>query len=424
MTAPQAPAYEYLEHLLQGRDATIDRALAWLHRSLQGKDAGRVRRIELRYAAQSRPPIDKSVARSRVVELCRQIGLVGVDVSVRVHQLPIDNDLGHLRLRLGLEPQPIKEAETPIWQRWRSKVRAKLWGLDDDELDGTAEAQSPFKVAVATLQRGLDVAVQQHPAAGKPEAAAVQGLHVLVYEEDLHRSLAPRMPPADTHNASLWLARELRLRGLQADPNWQVRYEYRAPPSDSTLEVSPDALSVRLLLAGDAMPSAARARQTPEPGDTPLPEHPDETPLPKDENHAAPPAPGVILRVLGTWQDGALQPLPAPFEASLGGLPTQFSRSMLEVLGFSATPHAALAGAASNRTPLGFAADGQGGIKLHTAARPGGQAMYHFVADGKPCLGEHPLTGPLQLVVNGPAPLQNGLWPLVIEVLPAGGKPA
>jgi hypothetical protein len=127
----------------------------------------------------------------------------------------------------------------------------------------------------------------------------------------------------------------------------------------------------------------------------------------------------VVLRVLGTWQGGALQALPEPFEASLGGLPTQFSRSMLEVVGFTASAHGALAVVASNSTPLGFAADGRGGVKLHTAARPDGLPMYHFVADGQPCLGEHPLTCSLQLVVNGPARLQNGLWPLVIEVGPS-----
>ncbi len=419
MTTPQRPELEPVEQLLQGRDATLDAALAWLHRHLQGDDAARLRRIELRYAPQCRPPIDRPVAQARVLELCGQKGLVGVQVSVRTHELPLDNDLGHLRLRLMLEPQAQKEGGGAFWRRWLGKLRAQVLGLDDDELGGTGEATQPLRQAIETLQRGLDEAVQQHQAAGRPPT--VQGLHLVVFSEEVHRSLAPRMPPADTHNATLWLGRELLERGVQPDAQWQVRYEYRPPLSDSTNVVSDGALSVRLLLAGDVVPAPTPVPPTPEPADTPVPVGNGETPLPMGDSDADAPALQVLLRVLGTWQAGALQPLPQPFEASLGGLPTQFSRSMLEVVGFTATPHAALAGAASNSTPLGFAADGQGGVKLHTAARPGGLPMYHFVADGKPCLGEHALTGPVQLVVNGPARLQNGLWPLVIEVLPRGG---
>ena len=424
---------------LRDSDSTLDGAIRWIDRHMHRQPD--LRRIELRYSNRVANPIGKTEANSRIALLIQQRGLlVGahgkgtgiayvdggplsenktvIAVSSSWHELPLDNDAGHTAVRLFFaRPEP-KTDETGADGGFLSFFRA-MFGRGNDKTPDTSSGSVDLlaQKAVDTLLRGIDQAVNRY----KQDSAesAVGGVLVTVNAPDLHRLLASKMPPADTVNATCWLVSELAERGLMSDDNLWVTYRFMGPLSDSTDLVSDGDLSVRL------MPSGAAKEPAPAPIDpkkrrsaeTPMPLPGGDTPLPMPNLAVAAVLPTVHLRVLGTWRGGTLVSFREPFACNLGPVPTQFSRSTLELQGFMRRPDAELARAASDSTPLGFIGDGDGGIQLHAALRPKSTlAMYHFAVDLLPCTGEHPLTGPVRLVVNGPAPLQDGLFPLVIEV--------
>lgn len=413
---------QVVEHRLYGRDANLDGAVHWLNRRLQGSEAARLQRIEVRHPVHAAPPIDRLAAQERIRNLCLQKGVTGHQVSVRPHELPLDREAGHLTIRLKLEPLPGKDASEAGARAWWSRLLHRLWGDDEDTAGPVNPASLETQQAVDKLRQKLDLAAEQFRAG--PSGRAIGCVVVIVNSPALHQVLAPKMPPADTANATLWFASELESRQLQPVAGLTIHYRFQAPLSESTNLVDDEELNLRLLAPGQA-PAFAPANTGPAPTDTPMPTPGSDTPLPLPDIPSEEAAPAVALRILGTWRGGQVQPLAQPFECLLGAVPTQFSRSALEMLGFSKRPDGATARAASNSTPLGFARDGAGGIKLHAAPRPGGQPMYFFAKDLSPCVGEHPLTDPIRLVVNGPTPLQDGLLPLVIEVSPAGpARPA
>jgi hypothetical protein len=424
MNATPTEDRKTVEHQLRSHDAHLDAALRWFDRQLSGRDVELLRRLELRYSTRLAKPFDKALAQQRIVALSKTKGVVGIEVSVRQHELPLDNDLGHVTLRalyLARDAQPGDASG----KSWLSRLRDRLLGSDDVEAQAADSAVDiPLQLAVAKLSEGIDLAAKAFAqgSAGK----TVGGVVITVFAPKLHQMLSPKMPPADTLNATPWIAREVRARGLLTDPALVVHYHFQEPVSDSTDVPTHDDMTV-LLLA----PSEASERESVSPGESAPNVKPTEAPLapvfesegtvmpvPEPAKQASPPT--VNLRLLGTWHGGRVVPLTAPFGCSLGPVPALLSRSTLEMQGFTRRADAALARAASNSTPLYFSPDGRGGIKLHAAHRPGGTLpMYFFLEGLAPCTGEHPLDGPVRLLVNGPDPLQDGLYPLVIEVSPS-----
>jgi hypothetical protein len=428
VNAPDTRPPKIVEEQLMGQQANLEAALRWFNRQLGGADAARLTRLELRFPSRSEHRLEVGPTQQRVLDLCKD-RRVFVPVSVRPHELALDNDMGHLTVRAHFNLPPGEPEGAPA-KHWLARLRQLFAHEDTTEQPPAGPVDIPARQAADALLRGLQQAAeafgrsQPQPAGGAGPAAGAAGVAVAQVQvtanaPELHRALAPRMPPQDTAGATLWIADQLRRLGLQPVPELVVSYRHAAPVSEHTQLVPDGQLQVRLLPPGvadspaDAHPAEGQQRDTPVPG--PIPGN--VTPLPLTERAPAASAPTVHLRLLGTWQGGALVPLPEPFECSLGPVPAMFSRSTLELKGFTQRPDAALARAASNSTPLHFSADGQGGTKLHAAHRPGSELAMYFFADGlAPCAGEHPLTGPLRLVVNGPAPLENGLFPLVIEV--------
>lgn len=416
MNAPVTEARKTVEHQLRNRDANLEEALRWFDRQLGKANAEKLVRLELRFPSRSAKPIDKPTAQKRILALSESKGVVGIAISVRPHELPLDNDMGLVTVRAIYAVADATQADSRPTVGWLTRLKNLILGSDDvDAEDANASVDLPMQHALAAVLESLDKAAKLFAGAqkGKPVGSVVVNINA----PELHRVLAPKMPPVDAENATLWIAREIQTRGLQAVPEMALYYRFQEPLSDSTQLVSDGALHIVLLPPGD--PARPKPTQAPDNigQDTPLPQPDGETAMPLPEPVNAFVGPTVSLRLLGTWQAGALVPLEEPFACNLGAVPAQFSRSTLELVGFTKRPDAPLARAASNSTPLGFSSDGQGGIKLHAAFRPGGNLpMYFFAEDLSPCTGEHPLAKPMRLVVNGPTPLQDGLFPLVIEV--------
>lgn len=420
MNAPQAEAQKTVEHKLRNQEANLEAALRWFDRQLGGRDAAKIQRLELRFPSRSAKPIIKAVAQEKILMLSKSKGVVGIEISVRPHELPLDNDLGHVTVR-ALMAVPESRADQPPAKGWLARWKDRFLGSEDADADESGGAVDLSKqAAVMKLEEALGNAVQVF--AQSQPSKEVGSAVITVIAPELHRALAPKMPPTDTHGSTVWIAHEIQIRGLNPVPEMALHYIFQQPLSDSTNMPSNDDMTVHLLVPGDAQEPARAPSPKREDLGTPLPQQGegtqgDATPMPDPVKPSA--GLSVNLRLLGTWQGGALVPLATPFECNLGPVPAQFSRSTLELKGFTQRADAALARAASNSTPLGFARDGQGGIKIHAATRPGGSLpMYFFLEDLAPCTGEHPLTGPARLVVNGPAPLEHGLLPLVIEVSP------
>lgn len=419
MNANPTEARRIVEHQLHKHESHLDAALRWFNQQLGGRDVAQLRRLELRFPARTAKPIDKAAAQSLITELCKNKGVVEIEISVRHHELPLDNDLGHVTVRAIYLAQEANTDQPPA-KGWLARLKDLILGSDDVDTEASGGAvDMPLQLAVGKLLEGLDTAATAF--AKTQTKQAVGSVVVTVFAPELHRMLAPKMPPADTQNATVWIAREIQTRGLQPVPDLALHYHFQGPLSDSTNIPSNDDMTVSLLHPGDAAEPAPSTAPKPDDQGAPRPQQYEGTamPLPDPVNLAA--APTVQLRLLGTWQGGALVPLGTPFDCNLGPVPALFSRTTLQLQGFTQRPDGAFARAASNSTPLNFSADGQGGIKLHAAHRPGTELAMYFFADGlAPCAGEHPLTGPLRLVVNGPALLENGLFPLVIEVSPVG----
>jgi len=422
-----------VEEQLQGKQANLDGALRWYSGHVGGVDAAHLTRLELRYPSRTAARIDEAVAHQRIRNLLEDKAFVArrggpkagadvIPVSVRQHELDMDNDLNQLTVRAIFKLPPKQVGDSG--KGWFKRLLQLFQPEDDTDAYSAEPAGIPTQQAMDTLLRGLEQAAEQFKRnqESNPSAAIVGGVLVTVSAPELHHALGPRLSPPNTEDATKWVAKHLRGWGLEPAHSLKLTYRFVAPTSEHTKVVSDGPLKVSLTppLKKEADDATNQGRDA---VDTVMPApSPDAgTPMPQRDPAPSAAGPSVKLRLLGTWQGGALVPLATAFECNLGPVPTLFSRTTLETQGFTQRADAALARAASNSTPLHFSANGQGGIKLHAAHRPGTELAMYFFADGlAPCAGEHPLTGPVRLVANGPAPLEDGLFPLVIEVSSGG----
>jgi len=414
-----------IETRLSGRDANAKSITREINRCLGSTPLARV---EVHYSNQSQEPFNAVEARSMIAALLRENGMYLTKVSVRPHDAMLDNATGAHLLCLFPTVRSTTHAQrnglTAWLAKWFPGWFVALPAQAAKALPPATPPQTsvlpkiPDADAVAYLSKALDRAA----AAFDKSDVQVSEARIIVRLQDLHAVLAPLLrTDIGTGSATKSMAGMLRKHGITAEPGLKVSYEY-TPILDTECTTFASATDIEVRLLGVA---GVHARIEP----TLMPSRTDAA-ADADMGTAMPfrtfkPGSALTVRVLGTWQDGAVQPFAQVIEVSYATLPARFDRKTLEQAGFG-KHHPKLLSLVSNTCPLRFQHGPNHAVCALSETRKDAQGqaipMYYLRDTLAPLVDAYPLTqASTQLVVNDPSGVQDpvgggGLPALVIEL--------
>lgn len=407
---------------LAGSQATVAEVVRLVHRQIK---APGVSRIEVRFSRQSREAFSVDQAFDRLTALVKESGL-SCQVSVRAHELPLDDARGEHVVRLfGAVPKPAPaQAQAPAWARWvrglpligrLAPATATSGGKPARPVnEWPAVPDLPRGQAVELLCKALSVAAANE----EPHLhdSPVHRVKIIVRRPELHKALQPVVDQA-AQQAAAWLRKELASRQRVTSADLRVIYAYALQgDGERTQVVGRGDLEVQLLREPE--PEIHPAQPAGAEGATALPVTLATAML--DDRATAMPersGPALTLRVLGTTHERFIE----PFELCFDALPARFDRAALHAGGFGRLHGQALT-VASQSCPLTIDRAGDGGLRLHATARASGSAMYFRDSDRSGIVGTVDLpTSQATLIVNEAQGLvdptsRERLYPLVIEL--------
>jgi hypothetical protein len=440
------------EFSLTGSEASIKGITRIINRHL---GMASLLRIEVKVSSHSAQPFDRVAAKESIGALLREHGMGRTSISVRPFEGLIENANGAHLLRLihaDAGPLPAQPKGLMAWlAKWLPRwfAPASMPKVESDPVLHAASTLKPAEskmseqTAAQHLTKAVQAAARQLLEDEHSNMQAQPGVMPVVTEalvvvrlDKLHQTLAA-MVSSDMAKgvAASSIAALLKKQGINTSPKLRVDYAYR-PFVETTHTVMANETDIEVLLKVTLDPSTlveptldGQANGSSTNDATLLPGR-NTAAYTADQGTAMPsrsftPQPVLVVRVLGTFAAGRLQPFEVPFDLTYLSLPARIDRQTLTQSAFGqAHPH--LLCLVSNSCPLIVqrGADKRvtvlAGPRMDELGQP--TPMYRQLDTLSPLVSEQVLTQTnSQWVVNDPYRAENSkgrdsLPALVIEL--------